>query len=183
LRYIQTVNAANPANCPLAETKDAAVSVTRTIYQELRAEGTGFWLPGRQPIAFAPWEYTPLDKTLYEAQPRFAVNFDDEKMLEIPAIRGGTDFSPGRTYDVDRDGHLSLGDDGRLCFRGAHDWCTRKGGKGARATFTIDGELLQTDANGLILWRSWTAGRGITLGSKQGKLCIFDGVRNIIWSP
>lgn len=82
--YLNSVRALSAANCPLGRIVGSAVPATRAIYAYFKSIGAGFWLPGRQPIAFPPWFYTPLNRELYRGDRRFAVNFDDENILRIP---------------------------------------------------------------------------------------------------
>ena len=89
--YLDNIRAQSAANCPEGRVVDSAVAATRKTYEYFKSMGSGFWLPGRQPIGFAPWIYTPLNLELYKQDPRFAVNFNDEGILSIPPLR-----QPGR---------------------------------------------------------------------------------------
>ena len=72
---------------PLDRLVGSAVPATQKIYDYFKNMGTGFWLPGRQPIAFAPWIYTPLNSELYKRNPRFSINFNDEAILSLTRMK------------------------------------------------------------------------------------------------
>jgi hypothetical protein len=65
----------------------SALPAMQKAYDLFKGMGAGFWLPGRQPIAFPPWVYTPLNLDLYKRDSRFEVNFNDEGILSIPAMK------------------------------------------------------------------------------------------------
>jgi hypothetical protein len=81
--YIDAVRTLSSNNCQMKRVVNDAVIVTRRLVQRFAQQDIGFWLPGRQPITFPPWIYTPLHRTLYTRDARFSVDFNDEDMLRI----------------------------------------------------------------------------------------------------
>jgi hypothetical protein len=85
--YLNTVRGVSPGNCPEGHVVGSALPAMQKAYDFFKGMGAGFWLPGRQPIAFPPWVYTPLNLDLYKRDSRFEVNFNDEGILSIPAMK------------------------------------------------------------------------------------------------
>jgi hypothetical protein len=85
--YLDHVRAESSENCPLGRLVGSALPTIETTYDYFKSLGIGFWLPARQPIGFAPWLYTPLNHDLYQNDPRYAVNFDDEQILSLGEMK------------------------------------------------------------------------------------------------
>jgi hypothetical protein len=83
LDYIMTLSS---ANCPLGALVGSAVPATQAIYDNLKNLGVGFWLPGRQPVVYPPYIYSPINLTLAPGTPQ-QVNFNDEGVLAIGAAQ------------------------------------------------------------------------------------------------
>jgi hypothetical protein len=184
--YIDSVRKRDPKSCPLGHVSNSATLVSATIYTTLKRLGVGFWLPGRQPIAFAPWDFAPFNLELYKGDSLYAINFNEESLLSIAPIRGGTRFNSDIAYHVDRNATVIQRNDGRFCFGDGDDatasWCLGHHGNGNKTMFTEAGELVQTDARDKLLWSSKTRGRGITLEVVNHKLSVLDDSGRVIWA-
>jgi hypothetical protein len=84
--YFDYLRSLSTANCPLGTMVGSAVPATTAIYNNLKSLGVGFWLPGRQRVAYPPFIYTPMNLTLAPGTPQ-ATNFNDEGVLAIGAAQ------------------------------------------------------------------------------------------------
>jgi hypothetical protein len=164
----------------LAKQNGTVDSIVTSHYSFFKNMNIGLWLPGRQPTAFAPWIYTPLNALLYAGQPQ-AWNYNDESILSIAPIRVDTQFPPGVYRNVNP-GSLLLQGDGNFCYYGQNGWCTMRLAPGGSAEFTADGNLVQKNSSGAIVWQSGTGGRGATIETSNGTIAILDAARKVIWS-
>jgi hypothetical protein len=80
--YLNAVKALSQSNCPMGTLTRTALPATTAIYESLRSMGVGFWRPGRQPIAFPPYIYTPMNAQLAQGTP-YQVNFNEEGILAL----------------------------------------------------------------------------------------------------